>query len=234
MRLFALALVAGVLVLQNQRSLPEAPFALVAGAMALACLLVPRERPLVRALLVLACGAAAGFGYAAWRAELRLAESLPVSLEGRDLVVTGIVSGLPQERDESTRFLFDVESPAARAWPSTLSLAWYAEGDTPPRVVPCERWRLTVRLKRPRGLANRHAFDFEAWALERGIRATGYVRNVAGAQRLAERVEGWPCMLHRWRGAVRDRMLAHLGDAPRRGVLEIGRASCRERVLYRV
>ncbi len=103
--------------------------------------------------------------------------------------------------------------------PSTLSLAWYAHGERMPEVAACERWRFTVRLKRPRGLANPHGFDFEAWALERGIRATGYVREEASAVRLAERVEGWPCMLHRWRGIVRARMLAHLAEAPRRGVL---------------
>src|SRR5439155_1345122 len=39
-----------------------------------------------------------------------------------------------------------------------------------------ERWRFTVRLRRPHGGANPHGFDYEAWLLERGIRATGYVR----------------------------------------------------------
>jgi competence protein ComEC len=219
MRLFALAFVAGVLVLQNQSALPGSGPGLVALAAALACLVVPRERTWARVLVLLACGATAGFAYAAWRAELRLAESLPVSLEGRDLTVTGIVSGLPQVREQGTRFLFDVESPAGPRWPSTLSLAWYAQEGEMPHVAPCERWRLAVRLKRPRGLADPHAFDFEAWALERGIRATGYVRASGGVERLAARVEGWPCTLHRWRAAVRDRMLEHLGDAPRRGVL---------------
>ena len=225
MRLFALALVAGAFLLQQQRSLPEAPIALAGIAFALAWMLVPRGRPLAAALLALASGASIGFGYAAWRAELRLAESLPVAMEGRDAVVTGIVSGLPQERAAATRFLFEVEDwgaaidPRIRAGlPSTLSLAWYANEGPAPKVTACERWRFTVRLKRPRGLANPHGFDFEAWALERGIRATGYVREEQAA-RLAPRVERWPCMLHRWRGIVRDRILAHLGDAPRRGVL---------------
>jgi competence protein ComEC len=39
-----------------------------------------------------------------------------------------------------------------------------------------ERWRFTVRLKRPHGNLNPHGFDYEAWLFERGIRATGYVR----------------------------------------------------------
>src|SRR6185312_479407 len=179
MRLFALAFVAGAFLLQQQRSLPEARWALLGLAGALAWRLAAR-RPLAGALLALASGLALGFGYAAWRAEL------PLAMEGQDIVVTGIVSGLPQERPEGTRFLFDVEdwgagARRAGALPSTLSLAWYAQDETLPHVVACERWRFTVRLKRPRGLANPHAFDFESWALERGIRATGYVRDESSA-----------------------------------------------------
>src|SRR5438034_272092 len=92
--------------------------------------------------------------------------------------------------------------------PSTISLSWYAErvkgaADVkPPKLTAGERWKLTVRLKRTRGLSNPHTFDFEPWALERGIRATGYVRTKAGIERLAERVDGWPDTLHRWRGQI--------------------------------
>ncbi|HUI99906.1 MAG TPA: DNA internalization-related competence protein ComEC/Rec2 [Usitatibacter sp.] len=223
MRLFALAFVAGAFLLQQQRSLPDAPFALLGLAGAAAWLLCAR-RPLLGAGLAFASGLLLGFGYAAWRAELRLAEALPAAMEGRDVVVTGIVSGLPQERAEGTRFLFDVEDWGAGArnrgeLPSTLSLAWYAHDATTPRVAACERWRLAVRLKRPHGLANPHGFDFESWALERGIRATGYVRDEGTAARLSDRVDGWPCLLHRWRGVVRARMLERLAQAPRRGVL---------------
>src|SRR5690348_5151972 len=224
MRLFALAFVLGALVLQNQRSLPESRIALAAVAAGLACALVPRERAAARALFVLACGALAGFAYAGWRAELRLAESLPLAWEGRDVAVTGIVAALPQPSEAGTRFLFEADrwgdGPVPEGFPSTLALAWFAEADAPaPRLCACERWRLVVRLKRPRGLANPHAFDFEAWALERGIRATGYVRAQESPRRLAERVDGWPCTLHRWRGAVREAMLRELGDARLRGVL---------------
>src|SRR5512135_448587 len=108
MRLFALAFVAGTFLLQQQRSLPEAPIALLGVAGLLAWSLLAR-RPVAGALLALASGLALGFGHAAWRAEMRLAQALPLAMEGRDVVVTGIVSGLPQERAQGTRFLFDVE-----------------------------------------------------------------------------------------------------------------------------
>ena len=61
---------------------------------------------------------------------------------------------------------------------------------------------MTVRLKRPHGNANPNGFDYEAWLLERNIRATGYVRPVP-PQRLAEMV-WWPdYVIERLRHAVR-------------------------------
>jgi len=230
MRLFALAFVAGTFLLQNQRSLPELPYALLGVAAGLACALVPRRRVAARGVLLVACGALAGFGHAAWRAQRVLEDRLPVALEGRDVVVQGLVAGLPQVGASATRFLFEVDRGAAggqvdgreAAAPSRISLSWFARVsesgiEPPPALVPGEGWRFTVRLKRPRGLANPHAFDFEPWALERGIRATGYVR--AGERLPAARAEGWPYTLDRWRGEVRGRMQAELGEARLAGVL---------------
>src|SRR5258708_3806462 len=233
MRSFALAFILGALALQQRAALPELPFALLGLVPWLAVGLLARERRIARAILLALAGAAMGFGYAAWRAEERLAEALPVALEGQDIEVAGLVASLPQLTEKGTRFLFDVEEwPAAlrastpTALPTTISLAWYAErakgsdaAAAPPKVTAGERWRFTVRLKRPRGLANPHTFDFEPFALERGIRATGYVRAKPLAQRVDARVDGWPYTLHRWRGEIRDAMYAHLGDARLRGVL---------------
>lgn len=231
MRLLALGFVLGALVLQHQRELPDAPFARFGVALALVLLLVPRRRVWVRGVLLLACGSLIGFGYAAWRAEVRMAEALPAAWEARDAEVSGVIAGLPQLSEKGARFLFAVEhwSPQvqpdrAHSLPSLVSLVWYAEGDDeealrPPALRAGERWHFTVRLKRPRGLANPHTFDFESWALERGIRATGYVRAKAGTERLDERVDGWPYSLHRLRGAIRDAMLERLGAARMGGVL---------------
>ena len=54
----------------------------------------------------------------------------------------------------------------------------------PVRVRAGERWRLVVRLKRPHGSLNPGGFDYEAWLLENGMRATGYVRPVGNHERL--------------------------------------------------
>ncbi|HEX4779701.1 MAG TPA: DNA internalization-related competence protein ComEC/Rec2, partial [Usitatibacter sp.] len=122
------------------------------------------------------------------------------------------------------RFVFDVErvSPAGSRVPSQVSLSWYGQagedGAAPP-LVAGDRWRFTVRLKRPRGLKNPHAFDLEPWAIERGIRAMGYVRERPGPVRLEPRAEGWPYTLHRWRGEIRERMQRTLAGSRLAGVL---------------
>lgn len=219
MRCFVAGFLLGVALLQFEARLPDFPFALAGAAALLAAALPPRTIP--RCALLALAGALLGFGYAAWRAEARLADALPFALEGEDVAVTGVIASLPQVNERGTRFLLDVEQ--GRDVPRVVSLTWFVErssGAAPlPKVTPGERWTFTVRLKRPRGLANRHTFDFEPWALERGIRATGYVRPRAERTRARERVDGWPYTLHRWRGAIRDDMEKHLGDARLRGVL---------------
>src|SRR5258706_6360732 len=228
MRSFVLAFVLGTLVLQHASELPQAALLPAAAAALLALVVIPVRLRTARFACLVVAGALAGVGAAAWRAEARLAEALPVAWEGEDLELAGIVAGLPQVMAGGTRFLFEVEAvrtPRAVV-PTLLALTWYAErakggGDAlpAPHIAAGERWRITVRLKRARGLANPHGFDFEPWALERGIRATGYVRAKAGAERVTARVDGWPYTLHRWRGEVRDAMRSHLGDARLAGVL---------------
>ena len=143
-----------------------------------------------RSALLLATVFVAGFCWASWRAEVRLAESLPHALEGRDLVVVGTVAALPGVDARGVRFPFTVESVVSRdvdgralVVPSHLSLGWYrprqgaaVDDASVPDIRPGQRWRLIVRLKRPHGSANPFGFDYEYWLLEEGLRATGSVR----------------------------------------------------------
>ena len=233
MRLFVLAFVLGALGLQQAAALPEVAILPEALAALLCVRLVPARHRLARRALLLVAGGLAGYGIAASRAESLLAHSLPRAWEGEEIELTGVVTGLPQLTESGTRFPFDVESVQTRRLggvlltvPPTLALTWYAQrakgGEdamAPPPIVSGQRWRIVARLKRPRGLANPHAFDFEPWALERGIRATGYVRPGAGSALVSARVDGWPYTLHRWRGEIRDAMFARLGNDRLRGVL---------------
>ncbi|MDH6151029.1 MULTISPECIES: DNA internalization-related competence protein ComEC/Rec2 [Paraburkholderia] len=162
-----------------------------------------------------------GFGYAAVRAQARLAVSLPHEWEGRDIEVVGTIKGLPTRDDKGARFLFDVDTNGARlaAFPRVIQLAWIARNAAAPRLEPGERWRLTVRLKRPHGNANFGVRDAEASLLARNVRATGYVSVPDHARRLTGHARGLPVLVDRWRDGLRARIDTVLADAPHRGVV---------------
>jgi competence protein ComEC len=228
MRIKILCFAGGVGLLQMQERLPDeyVPLALLGGGALLLWRLGRRRHWLAQALVLLAC-AGLGFGWAAWLAQQRLADQLPAAWEGQDIQVVGVVAALPQSFERGERFEFAVESvigaPLARV-PQRIMLSWYhgwheEEWHEGGAVHPGERWRLTVRLKRPHGNANPHGFDYEAWLFEGGLRATGYVRPRTEAQRLDTFVPR-PTYAVEWlRDAIRDRFTAVLPEAPYVGVL---------------
>jgi competence protein ComEC len=202
----AFAFAAGAALLQIQAALPP---------LAWAWLVLPLAGAALRwKALRVPAALAAGFFWAAACAQWRMSDWLPGGLEGRDIAVVGVVSGLPAVGERSLRFDFDVESADARL-PRKVLLSWY---DAPAVVHPGERWAFTVRLHRPHGVVNPHGFDYEAWLLERGIGATGYVRPGDGQKLLGPKRS--PLMeIERMRESVRERFLAVLGPSPAQGIL---------------
>ena len=226
-----IAFAAGVWWLQQQAVLPSVPPAGQWLWAAAACLPLAALRPLRIALLVVAAFAA-GFVWAAVFAHIRMADRLAPDLEGRDLVVTGVVASLPVLGERNVRFEFDVEAaPGAGArLPKKILLSWYRSGfgraadeapatlDDPAGVHPGERWLFTVRLKRPHGSVNPHGFDYEAWLLERGIGATGYVRQRGEQVKIGERNSPGD-RIERIRESVRSRFADVLGETTSAGIL---------------
>ncbi|MEO8104128.1 MAG: DNA internalization-related competence protein ComEC/Rec2 [Betaproteobacteria bacterium] len=232
MRIAILGFLAGIFWLQQQAALPELWWWPVPWVMLLLAWLL-RQAPgkVVRtgryAILATAC-IALGVAWAGWRAGTRLADELPRDWEGRDVELVGAIASLPRVTDRGTRFEFDVETTltAGAAIPRHLSLSWYAETHRnneettpPPLLTPGERWHLTVRLRRPHGTMNPHGFDFEAWALERDIRATGYIRVKGINEKQSVPATGFLYRVDRMRMTIRDQMLTALADQPYRGVL---------------
>jgi competence protein ComEC len=226
MRLGILAFVAGVWLLQQQAQLPA-----LTGWLALALLMLAAglcRWPWLRRGLSVAAWIGAGFLWAASFAHVRLADELPPHWEGRDIRLVGVVAALPEMGERGQRFTLDVETlltPDAQA-PRRIQLTWYDTGFggkaiTPvPTVHAGERWRLTVRLKRPHGNANPYGFDYEAWALERNIRAGGYVRTDGGNIRLAARVYRPAYLVEAARESLADRFRRVLAGQPYGGVLQ--------------
>ncbi|WP_179402409.1 DNA internalization-related competence protein ComEC/Rec2 [Burkholderia guangdongensis] len=238
MRVWWTAFALGVVVLQRQAALPGVAgwlggafmCGVLAGAWAW-CMRCMRRASNARAAIVcgwVLCAAVAGlagFGYAAARAEWRLRDALPVEWEGRDLVVTGAIDGLPAVDADGARFLFRVESNDAglTRFPPLIRLGWIVRGarDRPPPALHAgERWRLTVRLKRPHAEANPGVRDSEAAWLAAGVRALGYVTKPRRAERLAAPARGLSASVDRCRDALRARVAEALaGDARHRGIV---------------
>lgn len=221
-----IAAAAGVLLASSLPALP-APLYLLAAAtslMLIAALLPAAVRAVVLAGLL-------GALWFCLQAGSGLSQRLPVHLEGVDLLVEGVVADLPRQDGDATRFRFCPQ----RVWVDQQELmlggcwrlGWYgprrhgfqdpfaidpareagSDEATPPPLGAGERWRLQVRLKRPRGLVNPGGFDSERAALQAGVTAVGYVRDPDSARQL-EAGRG----LQAWRSRLAERIDAVVDD----------------------
>ena len=147
-------------------------------------------------------------------ADARLQDRLSVNLEGRDLVLQGVVDSIPRSTVHGSRFVFVVESSGKIATtdqvPSRIQLSLYRSALRP---AIGERWRFTVRLKRPHGFQNPGGFDYEAYLFQRGIGAKGYVRH---GNKLGQADH---YLLGRLRNRVADRFRDNLSDNRFAGVV---------------
>ena len=234
MRGYILAFAMGVILLQQQSELPGLRWAAALLPLAVLVfflfrcqnnLLAVTGRTLLAILFL-----TGGFFWAAALAQLRVSDALPHEWEGRDIQVVGVVAELPQSNESGVRFVFDVEqvlTPDAVV-PERISLAWYKDKErgrsaraeaVPQPVSAGERWQLTTRLKRPHGTINPHGFDFEQWALEHNLRASGYVRKSDRNIRLEETVNRPSYRVERLRQEIRERFLDILAGNDYAGIL---------------
>ncbi|MFI4924547.1 MAG: DUF4131 domain-containing protein, partial [Vicinamibacteria bacterium] len=100
---------AGVAWLQTRADLPAAPWAWMVAALALGTVAVARRRRREAIFVCALAAALGGVGYAAWRADVRLADALPEAWEGVDVALVGVVDDLPDRAPHGVRFAFAVE-----------------------------------------------------------------------------------------------------------------------------
>lgn len=156
-------------------------------------------------------------------------QQLPSRWEGVDLWVQGTVVDLPvsrsthvgQRREGARRnqdmqsFNFRIEGDLCdNSAPNAVScvdgvrlirLKWYEKR----QIKPGQRWRLLVRLKKPRGVANPGGFDYQTWLIARGFGGNGYVRTHGNNQLLSDERFGVDRL--RWRAAaILDQQLGTL------------------------
>lgn len=227
MRLNILLFALGILLLQCSSELPSVTVQVGATVTAFLCAVggaLWRQR-LGRWAMLAAAAFLVGFVWAAMRADIRLGDDLSAAWEGRDIELIGVVAEMAQPFASGERFVFDVEEvqTAGARVPEKIMLSRYAQtkdgAERSVTVRPGERWRFTVRLKRPHGNANPGGFDYEAWLLERGVRATGYVRPASASGLLDHRVFGLSYYVEALRHDIRQRFLDALPGQEHAGVL---------------
>jgi competence protein ComEC len=110
-----------------------------------------------------------------------LGDRWPDGLAQDDVEVTGELCDFPRVQPGSWRFVLRTDDESrARGVPSRVLVSWY-DSTLRPAVVPQpgQRWRLRLRLRAPRGLANPGGFDYERWLFAQKIGATAWVRDAA-------------------------------------------------------
>ncbi len=169
----------------------------------------------------------AGFFWAAVQARLSLASELGEAWYGRDVRVEGVIAELTQPDERGTRFIMDIERvmTVGAQVPRRAVITWYAgwpgeeNKGTVPQLLAGQRWQLFVRLRPPHSNFNPHGFDAEARLLERGIRATGYVREGASARLVTPMVWLPDYAVQRLREKIRHNLSDVLGERPYAGIL---------------
>ncbi|MDW8335939.1 MAG: DNA internalization-related competence protein ComEC/Rec2 [Tepidimonas sp.] len=157
-----------------------------------------------------------GAAQAGWRGSTLIGQLWPAALDGAAGWARWRVVGLPREDERGTRFaaeLLAFEGLPPGQPVGTVWLSWRGSDPVPPRVWPGQVWEGPLRLQRPRGLANPHGFDVEAWAWREGVAATGSVRTHGPAAPRLLADEPWSAPLARARAEVRARLQGQL--APR-------------------
>ena len=160
----------------------------------------------------LIAGLAAGVLFAlAWQGWVL--DQRPDMTAGTDRVVTGTVVDLPETEGGRQRFRLRVHAmePAIGPQPRHIRVSIHDRGM---RVRAGEKWRMRLRIQRPRGFLNPVGFDYERWLATRHIDAIGYRIDPHTARRLAP-----PQGLHHRRAALSAQIADMAGDSQGAAVL---------------
>lgn len=210
MRLGTIAFLLGIVSVQHLRRLPDPGWYWLLIPLAVLVFLLPRIRFVGFMLL--------GVLWTSFYAHAILATSLDPRLEGKDVVVEGVIDALPEALERRTRFVFKVSTLSrggkTYSFPTRVRLNWYGH---PPPLSAGDVWRLKVRLKRPWGYMNPGGFDYEGWLFRRHIRATGYVRHDSANRRTDRRPYAYA--IDRFRQRLGRYLAVTLDNSPYSGII---------------
>lgn len=192
---FALAFLAGVLVLQWQAQLSSLYWSVLLIPSLVLVIYSKKYYWLVFLLL--------GFFWANLHGWSYLRSVPDITLAGKNILVSGVITDLPVQRSRSTQFKFNIDrfelDGYTGAVPEHIRLSWYYSKVL---LKPGDRWQFEVRIKPPSGFQNPGGFDYTAWLYQQNIHATGYIRKSALNKKLGESY--WVSVVDRLRFKIRE------------------------------
>lgn len=214
----------GIYILQLQAKLPSPLLfyiACVSIVLFLFCHSFLSHR-LIRFFLMASLSMFLGFGYAAWRADQRLAEfPHPQDFgrwENQTLTLIGRVENFPTEtQQQGVRFIFHNEKKFPFSVPKQISLSGLEKKQDQIHVGDCIQVR--AKLTRPYGLANPYTFDLEQWAYEQNIHAFGKIKHLKESTDCETKNFFFHYGLESLRETWRNRYAEQLKLHPTKGVL---------------
>lgn len=181
-------------------------------------------------VLIMVLMAALGFAWAQGRAWWRLQSALPAACEQQAIPVQVVLVGVPARDDRGQHVDAVIEKSFDSACPVSARVRLHLyqqryQGQSPPVPVEGpllqagERWRVSVKLRRPHGTRNPHGFDYAAWCLANQIAASGHMIRKAPMQRLHTQAWRPDALVASGRAAVGQRITQVLGHTAASGVV---------------
>jgi len=118
-----------------------------------------------------------GFLWVLLNAKSVVDHRIPDHLEAKPISVVGIIDSIPEHRDNTTRFDFNIQHTLPESlWPNPGRVKLRFRNPTMPLHVG-DQLQLTVKLKRPQSYANPGSFDTERHLFQHHMVAEGTVVN---------------------------------------------------------
>jgi len=207
MYFYILAFFIGTTFLQFFKQLPDLFLVLLLLVIIFICSLFFKYSKIIFVFLL-------GFTWCLFYAHWILDWSLPKSLEGKYITITGYIDSLPQIEEYCEKFSFAIDHIENRPQKAKIQLSWY---NNYPLLKVGDRWQLQVKLKRPRGTMNRGEFDYEKYLFQNKIRATGYVKSNTINHRLSSHWYNYP--IGRFRQYLEQGIYQALHNSQLQGVI---------------
>jgi competence protein ComEC len=172
----------GIISLHIFRELPSLYFVMIIVVVLIGISFIPQCRKYKKYKQKLFLAYFTGFLWVLLHAKSVIDHRIPDNIEAKPINVVGIVDSIPEHRDNTTRFDFDIQHSLPKSlWSNPGRVKLRLRNPSFPLQVG-DQLQLTVKLKRPHGYANPGSFDTERHLFQHRIVAEGTVVNKSGRQ----------------------------------------------------